>query len=413
MGDISEESLLDYIFRAGGRVKNADLLKSYKHFISHNDQQLRAKYREDFKLIIDRIAVVKSVDGEKYLVLKKKYKQLMQEREAGRANENRGCGQRPASPPRPTDSLQREMGEAQGDPRLSGPEDDLGPHTGDPTRKAAVASHQGPTITITECPDTGGPAGGQQTEEAGEQLSPAGSVEILASEPEELPESLMEDATLSTNREGQADGDTGSKSELEQDLEQEEESTGSLGSNSVALDPLEKEWIHSAACGQLTHLSQLLKQEPSLAYKKTALHWAAKHGKSDMATMMANAGADVNIKAGYTPLHIAALHGHRHIIELLIGTYGAKENVRDYSGHLACHYLNMRDEPEEYSGLEFQVAQNSERRNRKLAALFHPKSSGASRKKWGSVEDLGPGGEERSTPHQLALPAFRPRKFSR
>ncbi|KAJ8369835.1 hypothetical protein SKAU_G00098630 [Synaphobranchus kaupii] len=161
----------------------------------------------------------------------------------------------------------------------------------------------------------------------------------------------------------------------------------------------------------------------------TALHWAAKHGKGDMAAMMANAGADVNIKAhvsmkhcpilflkglnGYTPLHIAALHGHRHIIDLLIGTYGAKENVRDYSGHLARQYLNTKDEPGEYPEIEFQVAQNTERRNRKLAALFHHKSSSGSRKKWGSVEDLGPGGEERATPHQLALPAFRPRKFSR
>ncbi|KAF4078664.1 hypothetical protein AMELA_G00201550 [Ameiurus melas] len=29
----------------------------------------------------------------------------------------------------------------------------------------------------------------------------------------------------------------------------------------------------------------------------TALHWAAKHGKEDMATAMADAGADINTKA--------------------------------------------------------------------------------------------------------------------
>lgn len=105
---------------------------------------------------------------------------------------------------------------------------------------------------------------------------------------------------------------------------------------------------------------------------------------------------------GYTPLHIAALHGHRHILELLIGKYGkwqgklthmlfvfwgvewrvsmqqviyylsaidclfpgtcflivivwhvlpflsgAKKNLRDYSGHLACQYLNIREPTEE------------------------------------------------------------------
>lgn len=30
---------------------------------------------------------------------------------------------------------------------------------------------------------------------------------------------------------------------------------------------------------------------------QTALHWAAKHGKEDMTTMLAEAGADINIKA--------------------------------------------------------------------------------------------------------------------
>ncbi|KAI1897118.1 hypothetical protein AGOR_G00079830 [Albula goreensis] len=118
-------------------------------------------------------------------------------------------------------------------------------------------------------------------------------------------------------------------------------------------------------------------------------------------------------QGGYTPLHIASLHGHRHIVELLVRTYGAKENVRDYSGHLPCHYLDPRDAPGEDTQLGFQVAQSGERRNRKLAALFHPKSSGGARKKWGSVEDLAEGGEERMTSHQLALPAFRTRKFSR
>lgn len=30
---------------------------------------------------------------------------------------------------------------------------------------------------------------------------------------------------------------------------------------------------------------------------QTALHWAAKHGKEDMTTMLAEAGADINTKA--------------------------------------------------------------------------------------------------------------------
>lgn len=43
MGDVSEESLLDYFYSARGKVKNADLMKIYRPFIGHNDMQLRGK----------------------------------------------------------------------------------------------------------------------------------------------------------------------------------------------------------------------------------------------------------------------------------------------------------------------------------------------------------------------------------
>lgn len=46
MKDVSEESLLDYFCSNGansGRVKNADILKTFKPFIGHSDLQLRGK----------------------------------------------------------------------------------------------------------------------------------------------------------------------------------------------------------------------------------------------------------------------------------------------------------------------------------------------------------------------------------
>ena len=61
-----------------------------------------------------------------------------------------------------------------------------------------------------------------------------------------------------------------------------------------------------------------------------------------------------------------------------------------------------------YMAAEFQVTQARERnKNRKLVSLFH------SKKKWGSAEELAPIEEERTASHQLVVPAFRPRKFSR
>ncbi|XP_010784064.1 ankyrin repeat domain-containing protein SOWAHC, partial [Notothenia coriiceps] len=359
--------------------------------------QIDPKYREEFKLIIDRIAAVKSENGEKYLVLKKKYRQMLQDRDA-RLHGADGDAQRGSSPARAPAAAQWDASDPstsshqQKDPRdepmLCGEQDEAAEQTGAASMQHAVL--QLPVIQIQE----------------------------------------------PCNEDDELDKDSGSKSESEQD----EESTGSMGSAAVALDPIEKEWIYSAAGARVPDLSQLLRQDPSLANKKvtprwigsygqlskrihihttkslketgaTALHWAAKHGNQDMAALVANAGADVNTKShGYTPLHIAALHGHRHILDLLIVTYGAKENLRDYSGHLAGHYLNIREPegPEEECELQFQVTQARERnRNRKLASLFH------SKKRWGSAEELAPIEEERTASHQLNLPAFRPRKFSR
>ncbi|XP_045068596.1 ankyrin repeat domain-containing protein SOWAHC-like [Coregonus clupeaformis] len=42
--------------------------------------------------------------------------------------------------------------------------------------------------------------------------------------------------------------------------------------------------------------------------------------------------------AGYTALHLASIHGHHHIIQLLINTYNARTNIRDYHGKHAVHY---------------------------------------------------------------------------
>ncbi|XP_048015296.1 protein HOS4 isoform X2 [Megalobrama amblycephala] len=110
--------------------------------------------------------------------------------------------------------------------------------------------------------------------------------------------------------------------------------------NRVQMEPIEREWLRCAALGSATTLYLLLQQEPTLVSKKTALHWAAKQGRVEMADMMARSGADVNQRAGYTPLHLASLHGHGKIIQLLINSYNAKVNVRDYHGKMAAHYWN-------------------------------------------------------------------------
>ncbi|XP_028441669.1 ankyrin repeat domain-containing protein SOWAHC isoform X1 [Perca flavescens] len=107
----------------------------------------------------------------------------------------------------------------------------------------------------------------------------------------------------------------------------------------VPLDPLEKHWWRSSALGNMAAQRQLLLQDPGLVLKKTALHWAAKHGRQEAVDMMLRSGADVNVRShGYTALHLASIHGHQHIVHTLITTHNAKTSVRDYHGKTAVHY---------------------------------------------------------------------------
>ncbi|XP_055499293.1 ankyrin repeat domain-containing protein SOWAHA-like [Leucoraja erinacea] len=124
-------------------------------------------------------------------------------------------------------------------------------------------------------------------------------------------------------------------------------------SDQVPLDPMEHEWIVKTALGHWTHVTGLLLKDHYLAEKKdfmsgfTAVHWAAKFGNSDMmcwiidSTERNGVKVDINCKShgGYTPLHIAAIHSRDNVIIELVGKYGAKTTLRDYSGKRPHHYL--------------------------------------------------------------------------
>lgn len=99
----------------------------------------------------------------------------------------------------------------------------------------------------------------------------------------------------------------------------------------VQMEPIERDWLRCAALGNATTLYLLLEQDPTLVCRKTALHWAAKQGRVETVDMMARRGADINQRAGYTPLHLASIHGHEQVLQLLINNY-SKLILRGYSG---------------------------------------------------------------------------------
>lgn len=124
-------------------------------------------------------------------------------------------------------------------------------------------------------------------------------------------------------------------------------------SESVPLEPLAHQWLVKCAAGLWGQIYALLLLDTRLAERKdfisgfTALHWAAKNGNSEMIHKLIDISVkrgtyiNINSKAhgGYTPLHIAAIHGHTDVMVLLVQGYGADVNARDNDGKKAFHYL--------------------------------------------------------------------------
>ncbi|NWY59332.1 SWAHA protein, partial [Chionis minor] len=122
----------------------------------------------------------------------------------------------------------------------------------------------------------------------------------------------------------------------------------------VPLEEAEHQWLVMAAGGQWSQqLHGLLLGDASLAARRdfisgfTALHWAAKSGNCDMVTNIIRTaekgGTRVNVDArshsGYTALHLAAIHGQEKVITMLVYSYHAKIDLRDYSGKKPHQYL--------------------------------------------------------------------------
>ncbi|XP_043917110.1 ankyrin repeat domain-containing protein SOWAHB [Protopterus annectens] len=165
---------------------------------------------------------------------------------------------------------------------------------------------------------------------------------------------------------------------------------------SVPLDQKEHSWIVSLATGSLNHAYGLLLEDPTLATKKdfisgySALHWIAKHGDMNSLYVFFNGATkagitlNVNVKTGcgYTPLHIAAIHGHHKVIKLLVRKFNASVSIRDSSGRKPWQYLSKEAPSESWQllgapkshiplsveGLSEKHALNSTERNKHITS---------------------------------------------
>ncbi|XP_022253703.1 ankyrin repeat domain-containing protein SOWAHB-like isoform X2 [Limulus polyphemus] len=113
--------------------------------------------------------------------------------------------------------------------------------------------------------------------------------------------------------------------------------------------PRQRQWALKSSQADYHSLLRLLKEEPKLASFKdfitwfNSIHWAAKHGNADVIKLIAGVHkVSANTRTqGYTALHLAAMAGHRGIMELLTDMYGADPDIRDYSGKKPHQYLKF------------------------------------------------------------------------
>lgn len=124
--------------------------------------------------------------------------------------------------------------------------------------------------------------------------------------------------------------------------------------SSVPLEPKEHDWFVKAASGTWTDIYALFREDPGLLCKRdfvsgfTILHWIAKHGDHRVLNTLSygveKAGMTLDVDAktlcGYTPLHLAAIHGHKKLIRLLVQKFNADVRTRDSSGKRPWQYLS-------------------------------------------------------------------------
>ncbi|XP_048220802.1 ankyrin repeat domain-containing protein SOWAHB [Perognathus longimembris pacificus] len=80
--ELSQEALLDFLCRAGGRVTNAALLSHFRSFLRDPGAEpaQHQRRRELFKGFVNSVAAVRpGPDGTKYVVLKRRYRDLLGE----------------------------------------------------------------------------------------------------------------------------------------------------------------------------------------------------------------------------------------------------------------------------------------------------------------------------------------------
>uniref|UniRef100_A0A3Q3J1V2 SOWAHA-C winged helix-turn-helix domain-containing protein n=1 Tax=Monopterus albus TaxID=43700 RepID=A0A3Q3J1V2_MONAL len=378
---LTQESILSFLLERGGKVKNSELLNSFMGQINCSDPAEKQHNRDLFKKLVNSVAVVKQINEVKFVVVKKRYQDFVkdfahdgsqktqmddsfssqhaslsytsphQADTAGRIYsdmENTECYPPIMSSKYYGDVTQMPVGNMQNSRALSKSLSSADTTTvkvlnisGDQTSRTRRSGAVFAVIAVKSPPRDPAP---EPQDGLHSQVN-----QHRTSDKPTTQESKVSTAPVPTLKDKQPPGfpQAGPQNKTTRQTDDIKYS------ESVPLEPMAHEWLVKCAAGQWGQVCALLLLDTRLAQKKdfmsgfTALHWAAKEGNSNMIHKLIgicrNRGTYININSkahgGYTPLHIAAIHGHTEVLILLVQGYGANANERDNDGKKAFHYL--------------------------------------------------------------------------
>uniref|UniRef100_A0A3B3BL11 Sosondowah ankyrin repeat domain family member Ab n=1 Tax=Oryzias melastigma TaxID=30732 RepID=A0A3B3BL11_ORYME len=361
---LTQESLLTFLLERGGKVKNSELLNSFKSLFSCSDPAEKQHNRDRFKALVNSVAVVKQIDGVKFVVVKKRYQDFVKDVAPNLLQQMDRSGSGPAETLSESSFCQKIDSDAENNNVM--------------VQKGGPSNPDFTTVKILNI--------------CGDQAGKSGAVFALVAvkspprdlhEPPHQVQRSCSDYRLDSSKRAQC-----WRSEvIDNTPRQAEEAT-----DSVPLEPLAHEWLVKCAAGLWGHIHALLLRDTRLAQKRdfmsgfTALHWAAKDGNcgmiQELMAVSRKRGTFVNTKShgGYTPLHIAAMHGHTEVMVLLVQRYRASISERDNDGRKAVHYLEKSASMELRALLGGQDKTDEEEEEYKgqaksfntISKLFHP-----------------------------------------
>ncbi|CAN0387721.1 unnamed protein product [Lampetra planeri] len=349
------DRVLQFLLAQGGRVRDGELTERFRGFLEEGDPAKRAERCAEWKAALKACAVVKQDKGARFLVLKKKFRHLLGgDAAAGTHGSGGGGGEEEGerggssltveAQPHVHDGEEGEQQQQQQQEeevkKMDEEEEEAGT-SGDGAEPLEVEGRGKEVEEAMEVEEK------QEVEEVDKEEDVVEAQEMCEQEAPAESRGADPEASLSSSSEGGRVEDGGGEdargppigghepvsassetiSEQSEQLqsmcsraETEQEDMGSITASSVTLEPLERKWMRGAAVGCADTLRQLLAQDPSLAshrdftslrlwqqqqhhhhgrhhHQHLPLHWAAKHGSVETATLVAEAGVDVNARS--------------------------------------------------------------------------------------------------------------------